>query len=225
MPDTLIASPVLKAQKGKQLSHALNRLQHQNTHQHKAAASAAHQLMSVAFVQRAVEKSFLKETAPRENTSDYSWHRALQLRTGQHVPWRNTQEENQRCLFLSNAPSLLTTNTFKDFSESWERRAETVSSCWCWDQAVSFITRVPCPVPSCTFQPGSPGLQEISVVHVMRAKWAEAGFTTSRSFKYCSQLFRTRNTGSFGEKNECPVRFWTNPAYDKHCSPVAFNLF
>lgn len=86
MPDMLIASPVLKAQKGKQLSHALNRLQHQNTHQHKAAASAAHQLMSVAFVQRAVEKSFLKETAPRENTSDYSWHRALQLRTGQHVP-------------------------------------------------------------------------------------------------------------------------------------------
>lgn len=59
--DTLIASSVLKDQKGNQLSHTLNRLQHQNTHQHKAAAPAAHQLLSVVFVQSAAEKSLFEE--------------------------------------------------------------------------------------------------------------------------------------------------------------------
>lgn len=123
----LIASSVLKDQKGNQLSHTLNRLQHQNTHQHNTAAPAAHQLMSVVFVQSAVEKSLLEEIAQEGK------HKWIQLAFHPefivHCSWgqefffnfflRNTQEEKESCLFPSYTPSLQTTNPFKDFSESW----------------------------------------------------------------------------------------------------------
>lgn len=131
MLDMLIASSVLKDQNGNQLSHTLNRLQHENTHQHKAAASAAHQLMSVVFVQSEAVKVCLKKWHRRENTSEYSWHfnqssshsaaedrkLLLLLLLFCYAFLRNTQEEKESWLFLSYPLSLQTTNPFKD-SES-----------------------------------------------------------------------------------------------------------
>lgn len=74
MPDMLIASSVLKDQKGNQLSHILNRLQHQNTHQHQAAAPPVHQLTPVVFVQLAAEKSLLEDITQEGEHTAYSWH-------------------------------------------------------------------------------------------------------------------------------------------------------
>lgn len=122
MLDMLIASSVLKDQKGSQLSHTLNRTQHQNTHQHKAAAPTAHQLMSVVCATSSWKKFAQRGSTggkTQVNTAGISTrvHHTLQLRAGKLLLYffKKYTRKKESCLFLSYAPFLKTTNPFKDF--------------------------------------------------------------------------------------------------------------